>query len=228
MNPEDWQKIEAISSAVTAGSVIVISGLAAFWAWYRDTERLKILRFGNNWPVQVADSVKEVRQVNGMEGFANIFVTIVNSSLIPSGIVGIGFDFGGQIYWFREPEIRDESASLLFRQRRASAELLGGAPVPLGRKRLDWPLLVPAKGRVTVWAGQFDLRIMSEGGVRVADIFHDRTAAVARTESGKIFLTRPMLFGRMRGELKQALKEMKAAKPDRFTFDVWNDHRGFW
>jgi hypothetical protein len=208
MRPVDWQEIEAISSAVTASSVIVISGLAAFWAWYRDTERLKILRFGNNWPVQVPGPVNEVRQVDGIEGFANIFVTIVNNSLIPSGIVGVGFDFRGQIYWFREPEIRDERTSLRVRQRQVSADPCGVAPTPLGRKRLDWPLQVPAKGRVTVWAGQFDLKIMSEGGVRVADIFHDQTAAVARTESGKLFLTRPTFFGRMCGELKQALKEM--------------------
>jgi len=69
-------------------------------------------------------------------------VTIVNKSLIPSGIVGVGFDFCGQIYWFREPEIRDERTSLQFRQRQASAGLLEGAPVPFGHKRLDWPLQV--------------------------------------------------------------------------------------
>src|ERR1019366_3944741 len=38
----------AISAAVTAVSVIVISGLAAFWAWYRDTERLRIYRLWND------------------------------------------------------------------------------------------------------------------------------------------------------------------------------------
>ena len=227
MRPEDWQELEAISTAVTAGSVVVISGLAAFWAWYRDTERLKIIRFGS-WPVQVPDTANDVRQVDGMEGFANIYVTIVNNSLIPSGIVGVGFDFCGQTYWFREPEILDERFSWQFRQRQSLVGLLGQTPVPLGRKRLEWPLQVPAKGRVTVWAGQFDLKIMSEGGVRVADIFHEHTGAVARTESGKKFLTRPTLFGRMRGELKRAFKEMKAAKPDRFTFDVWNDRRGRW
>jgi hypothetical protein len=227
MTSEDWQKLEAISSAATAASVIVISGLAAFWAWYRDTERLKIRRFGNNMPVQVCDPL-EVRQVDGMQGFANIGITIVNNSLIPSGIVGAGFDFGGQTYWFREPEIRDERTSLQFRQRQATADPSGRAPVPIGRKRLDWPLQVPAKGRVTVWAGQFDLRILTEGGVRISDIFYDHTAAVARTESGKIFLTRSTWFGKMRGDLKESLREMRTPKPVRFTFDVWNDDRGSW
>jgi len=146
MTAEDWQELEAISSAVTAVSVILISGLAAFWAWYRDTERLQIFRFGNNWPVQVPDIAKEVRQVEGMEGFANIGVTVVNNSLIPSGILGVGFDFGGQIYWFRVPEIQDERDSP-FSQRRASLEDLGRAPVPIGRKGIDWPLQIPAKSR---------------------------------------------------------------------------------
>jgi hypothetical protein len=226
VKPEDWQQVEAISSAVTAGSVIVISGLAALWAWYRDTERLRILRFGDNWPVQVHDPLTQVRQVEGMEGFTNIGLTVVNNSLIPSGIIGVGFDFGGQIYWFREPEVRDEgSLSTVLESQESDWHK---TPVPLGRKRLDWPLQVPAKSRVTIWAGQFDLKIMSEGGVRVSDIFHNDTGAVARTESLKTFLTRPTWLGKMSGELRRALKEMNTPKPDRFTFDVWNDHRGFW
>lgn len=226
MRPEDWQELEAISSAVTAASVIVISGLAALWAWYRDTERLRILRFGDNWPVQVRDPLTQVRQVEGMEGFTNIGLTVVNNSLIPSGIIGVGFDFGGQIYWFREPEVRDEGPLSTVLEIQESD--WHRTPVPLGRKRLDWPLQVPAKSRVTIWAGQFDLEIMSEGGVRVRDIFHNDTGAIARTESGNIFLTKATFLGKMRSELGQALKEMKVAKPDRFTFDVFNNHRGFW
>jgi hypothetical protein len=100
--------------------------------------------------------------------------------------------------------------------------------VPLGRKRFDWPLLVPPKTRVTIWAGQFDLSIMSRGGVRLADIFHENTAAIARTEAGKTFRTRPTIFGKMRRELRDNIKEMNAAEPERFTFDVWNRHRGLW
>jgi hypothetical protein len=57
--------LEAISSAVTALSAILIFGLAAFWAWFRDRERLKVFRFGDNFPVQVADVAKQVRQVFG-------------------------------------------------------------------------------------------------------------------------------------------------------------------
>jgi hypothetical protein len=227
MTTADWQEVESISTAVTAVSVIVISGLAALWAWYRDTERLRIYRFGNNWPVQVPDSMPEVRQVEGMEGFANIGVTVVNNSLLSSGIVGVGFDFGEQTYWFREPEIRDERTSLRARRREASMDL-GREPTPLGRRKLDWPFQVPAKGRVTIWASQFDLRIMSEGGVRIDDIFRDNTAGIARTESGRVFRTRATAFGKMREELKRAIKEMKSPKPDRFTFDIWNDHRGWW
>jgi hypothetical protein len=48
MTTADWQEVEAISTAVTAVSVIVISGLAAFWAWYRDTERLRMYRLWND------------------------------------------------------------------------------------------------------------------------------------------------------------------------------------
>jgi hypothetical protein len=228
-NPETWQMVEAISSAVTAVSVVVISGLAALWAWYRDTERLKAYRFLSNFPVQVPDPMKDVRQVEGMEGFANIGVTVVNSSLISSGILGVGFDFGDQVFWFREPEIQDDKTSFEERKRQAVDEQFGGrGPVPLGRKRTDWPLQVPAKGRVTIWAGLFDLSIMREGGVKIADIAHENTTAIVRTEAGRVFRTRVTAFGKIRGELMRSLKEMKAEKPDRFTFDVWNDHRGFW
>jgi hypothetical protein len=228
-NPETWQIVEAISSAVTAVSVVVISGLATLWAWYRDTERLKAYRFLSNLPVQVPDPTKDVRQVEGMEGFANIGVTIVNSSLISSGILGVGFDFGDQVFWFREPEIRDDRTSFEERKRQAvEGQFLGTGPVPLGRKRTDWPLQVPAKGRVTIWAGLFDLSIMSGGGVRIADIAHEKTTAIVRTEAGRVFRTRVTAFARMRGELMRSFKEMKAERPDRFTFDVWNDHRGSW
>jgi hypothetical protein len=229
MTPENWKVVEAISTAVTAVSVFFISGFAAIWTWYRDTERLKAYRSINNWPVQVPDLAKDVRQVQGMKGFANISVTIVNHSLNSSGIAGVGFDFGSQIFWFREPEIRDDETTFEARKRQLAEEQFGGAggPVPLGRKRTGWPLQVPAKGRVTVWAGQFDLSIMSEGGVTVADIVDGKTVAVVRTESGKLFRTRVTTFGKMRGELKRSLDEMKADKPERFTFDVWNDHRGW-
>jgi hypothetical protein len=225
MTTADWQEVEAISTTVTAVSVIVISGLAAFWAWYRDTERLRIYRFGNNWPVQIPVPLGDIRQVGGMEGFANIGVTIVNSSLMPSGIVGAGFDFCGQRYWFREPEILDERTPLRVRRSQASEEL-GKSQAPLGRRRAEWPLQVPPKGRVTIWAGQFDLDIMGRGGVRISDIFHEDTAAIARTESLKIFVTRATAIGKMRGELRRALREMRRPKPDRFVFDVWNDSRG--
>ena len=227
MKPEDWQELEAISSAITAASVILISGLAAFWAWYRDTERLQIRRFGSTWPVQVRDRPgATIRQIEGLGGYASIGLTIVNKSLIPSGVVGVGFDFAGQIYWLREPEIRDErDISTILDSHESDFQR---TPAPLGRKRFEWPLQVPAKSRVTIWAGEFDLKIMSEGGVRVGDIFHNDTGGVARTESGKIFLTKATFFGKMRSELGRALKEMKDTKPDRFTFDVFNEHRGFW
>src|ERR1700746_2185576 len=75
MTADGWQQLEAISSAVTALSAILISGLAAFWAWFRDRERLKVFRFGDNYPVQVADDAKQVRQVFGMEGHAKIGLT---------------------------------------------------------------------------------------------------------------------------------------------------------
>lgn len=214
---------------MTAVSAVAISGLAAFWAWYRDRENLKVARFGDNSPVQVPDILKTVLQVHGIEGHANIGVTVVNVSLIPSGILGVGFDFGGgEIYWFREPEIWDESFSTEFYQRKASlAETFGKTPVPLGRKRLEWPLQIPAKGRVTIWAGQFDLKIMSAGGVGLDDIFSGGTGGIVRTESGKRFVTKPSWFGSARSDLKLALREMKAPKNERYTFDVWNKHRGY-
>jgi len=229
VTPEGWQEVEAISSAVTALSAIAISGLAAFWAWYRDRENLKVFRFGDNAPVQVPDILRTVLQVDGMEGHANIGVTVVNVSLIPSGILGAGFDFGGgEIYWFREPEIWDESFSTEFYQRKASLdETLGKTPVPLGRKRLEWPLQIPAKGRVIIWAGQFDLKIMSEGGVRLENIFGSDAGGVVRPESGKRFVTKASWFGSARRDLKLVLRGMKAPKDERFAFDVWNKHRGY-
>jgi|SRR6185312_11278129 hypothetical protein len=228
MSETIWTEVEAISSVVTAFSVVVISGLAAFWAWYRDTERLKTYRFLNGFPLQTPDPVKGVLQVHGMEGFPNIGVTVVNGSLISCGIVGVGFDFGDQIFWFREPEIRDDNTSFEERHRQAAEEQFGGrGPVPLGRKRIDWPLQVPAKGRITIWAGQFDLSIMRGGGVRIDDIAHENTAAIVRTETGKAFRTRVTKFGKVCRKLQQSLNHAKTEKVPRFTFDVWNDDRGF-
>jgi len=94
--------------------------------------------------VQIPDLATEVRQVEGMDGYANIGVTIVNNSLMPSGIVGAGFDFRDQIYWFREPEIRDERTPLRVRQRRASADF-GREPTPLGRRRFTGHFRFPLK-----------------------------------------------------------------------------------
>jgi hypothetical protein len=149
MTPD--QKIAVWAAALTALPTMVFTGVVAYWNWKRDQERIIVKKSPVYWGD--ADGMQTETTASG------VGIVVVNLSLYPVRIVGLGFLF----------------------DKRKSFPLLRENHVE------EWPLEVASHSRMVVYANEKEWKRLVDALGHRGRIMEWGFIAVANTETGGRF-----------------------------------------
>lgn len=149
MTPD--QEIALCTAAITALPTMIFTGVVAFWTWRRDQERLIVKKSPVYWDA-VAGTPSEANATG-------VGIVIINLSMYPVRIVGLGFLF-------------DKKKSF---------------PLLRENHEADWPIEIASHSRMVIYANPTEWKQLVDALGDRGRILEWGFIAVANTETGGRF-----------------------------------------